>query len=70
MPEFSLQNWPRYEDNRPIHIVKVDEEMFVDWKRSRPHACLYYEYGMVEHLRCKICGHVLIRTEWTGGETP
>jgi hypothetical protein len=57
-------DWPRYEDNRPVHIVQVDGETFVDWKRSHSHSCLYFEYGLVDHLRCRICGHLIRRDDY------
>ena len=58
-----IERWPRYADGRPIQMVRLvgaDEEevFFVDWQRSRPHACLWYEYGLIDHVRCRLCGRV------------
>jgi len=52
---------PRYADDAPINLFVFGEEVFVDWQRARDHACLFYEYGLLNHVRCRLCGKVVER---------
>ena len=53
-----MAEWPRYADGRPVHIVRFGTAFYVDWQRHGEHTCLWYEYGLADHVRCKVCGKV------------